>query len=101
MTGEKKTPILPVPKFNYCDMRSGLSSFPVVSQLFLELSKHGNAIPKCPIKPGHYFMEAYAIEKATITRFIPSGGYYVHHQVFDENRKPFEFLNFELNVVKL
>jgi Protein of unknown function (DUF1091) len=83
-------------------MRSGLSQFPIVSQLFLEMTKYGNAVPKCPIKPGNYHMEAFAIAKTPVAGFFPSGMYQGSYRVFIENRKPnIELLNFEFSVEKI
>jgi Protein of unknown function (DUF1091) len=90
-----------VPKFNYCSMRSGMSSFPIVSQMFLEMTKYGNAVPKCPIKPGHYYMEGYAIERTAIGGFMPSGVYNGVYQAFNENKKQIELVNLSFSIEKL
>jgi Protein of unknown function (DUF1091) len=81
-------------------MRSGFSQFPIASELFLDMAKHGNAVPKCPIKPGHYHMAAFAIDSSPVTRFLPIGEYFILYQVFDENRKSSQVINLEFHIKK-
>jgi Protein of unknown function (DUF1091) len=95
LMGSSKIRILSVPKFNYCDMRSGLSQLPIISQIFQQMVDYGNAVPKCPIKPGHYFMHGLALEQSAMNNFFPEEVYYGCFQVFEENKKPLQLLKFE------
>jgi Protein of unknown function (DUF1091) len=82
-------------------MRSGLSHLPMVSQIFGELANNGNAIPNCPINPGRYYIKAFSIERSELAGYFPVGKFQVFYKFFDENRKPFELMNFEFSIEKM
>jgi Protein of unknown function (DUF1091) len=93
--------VLPVPKFNYCDVRKGFNLVPLVSDLLEEMSQYGNAIQVCPITPGFYSMKEFPVDRSPFVAFFPSGLYVMKVQFSDENRKRIDIGKIEIKVAKL
>jgi Protein of unknown function (DUF1091) len=82
-------------------MRNGLTNWPIISQLIQELQNAGNAVPKCPIRPGNYFVENFPVERSPLLNFFPTGKYLLNMKFSDENRKPLDILKLEIVIEKL
>jgi hypothetical protein len=92
LSENKKTKVIGLPKFNYCDLRRGMFGILSVYKEFLETYyKYGNLSAMCPFKKGYYYMQNVLLDDSQLPTFIltaGSGTYVVQSIVTDESVKP-------------
>jgi hypothetical protein len=90
------TPIIPIPKVDYCRLHGGLSESPIIKVAFDEISKFGNITQPCPIVPGLIYLKDLYLDDtphAMLLAVFPSGDYRVEIMFLNDNKSnPVEYI---------
>jgi hypothetical protein len=83
------TPLIPIPKVDYCRLRGGLSESPIIKVVLDEISKFGNVTQPCPLEPGFLYLKDLYLDDtphAMLLAVFPSGDYRVEVRLLNENK---------------
>jgi hypothetical protein len=100
---KRKRLILPLPKVNYCELQTGLASFPVFKNIYEELAKYGNYTSPCPFECGNYYLKDLQFDDTKftgMTAVFAEGKYIVRVDVTDENEsQPVNVASLDIGII--
>jgi hypothetical protein len=92
VVGNTKRKIIPLPIFNYCDVRRGMFGVLSTYKDFVEnFYKFGNlTMLQCPLKKGYYYMKNILIDDSLLPSYIMRlgiGSYMIQSIILDESSR--------------